>query len=483
MSEAVARAGVVNLLGGACGSAVGLLLAALVGRTLGTEGAGTYFVAVAVFLIASNVLELGADTGLVRFVSAAVATGRTATVRALVVGAVRPVLVVGAVFVGLVAVGAASGVNPTDFSGWQLTGGAAIAVASSGVASALSLTRGLGDPVTYPLLQNVTLPLLRLTAVALVVGLIGASATDVVVAWMLPTVVVAVLAGLAARRALRYRTAGLGREPADVRAFWAFSASRGVAAAIEIALEWIDVLIVAALASAEAAGVYAVVTRAARAGEVVQQAARIAVGPQISAALARNDVLRARQLYGLVTAAMIWVAWPFYVVVAVFAEAVLDLFGPGFDAGATSLRILVAAMAVATAAGTVQTIVLMGGRSRWQLADKAGALVLNVVLTVALVPAWGIEGAAVAWAVTIVVDTAVVVWQVQGLMGVRPIGTYPLVAAAVSMVGVGGACLVGRAWFGSSLTVLLCTTAVAAAGYLVMSAVLRDRLGLTRLSE
>ncbi len=478
----IAGAGVVNLLGGACGSLVGLVLAALVGRSLGTEGAGGYFVAVAVFLIASNVLELGADTGLVRFVSAAVATGRAGTVPALVAAAWRPVLLVGGAFVGAVALASAIGVNPTDLSGWQLTGGAALAALSSGVAIALSLTRGLGDPLTYPLLQNVALPLLRLAAVAVVVALVGASTTDVVAAWMLPTVVVAVLAALAARRALRHHTAGLVREPGEVRAFWGFSASRGAAAAVEIALEWVDVLIVAALASAEAAGVYAVVTRAARAGEVVQQAARVAVGPQISAALARGDLLQARRLYGLVTAAMIWLAWPFYVVVAVFAEAVLNLFGPGFDAGATSLRILVAAMAVATAAGTVQTIVLMGGRSSWQLADKSGALVLNVVLNLVLVPLWGIEGAAVAWAVTIVADTAVVVWQVQRLMGVRPVGTHAWVAVAVSTLGVGGACLLGRALFGSSLTVLLGTTAVTAVGYLAVSAVLRDRLGLTRLN-
>ena len=481
-TRGIAGAGVVNLLGGACGSLVGLVLAALVGRSLGVEGAGSYFVVVAVFMIVSNVAELGADTGLVRFVSAAVATGRTATVPALVRAAVRPVVTVGAVFVAVVAIGSAGGIGPAGVSGPLLTAGAAVAVLSSLVAIALSLTRGFGDAVTYPLLQNVSLPLLRLLAVVLVIAVSGASATGVVVAWMAPTLVVAVLAGLAARRALRSRTAHLTGEPADVRAFWGFSASRGIAAAVEIALEWIDVLIVAALASTEAAGIYAVVTRAARAGEVVQQAARIAIGPQISAALARDDLPRARRLYGVVTAAMIWLAWPFYLVVAVFAEAVLGVFGPGFDAGATSLRILVAAMAVATAAGTVQTIVLMGGRSRWQLADKSGALVLNVVLNLVLVPVWGIEGAAVAWAVTIVADTAVVVWQVQRLMGVRPEGTYPVVAAVLSTVGVGGACLLSRSLFGSSLSVLLVTAAVVAAGYLAVSVVLRDRLGLTRLS-
>ncbi len=476
----LAGAGVVNLVGGACGSLIGLLLAALVGRTLGTGGAGSYFIAIAAFMIVSNVAELGADTGLVRFVSAAAATGRTATVSALVRTALRPVLVVGAGFVLLVAVVALTDGGPAGVSPPLLVAAAAVAVTSSLLAIALSLTRGFGDATTYPLLQNVLLPVLRLLAVSAAL-LAGATATGVITAWMAPTIVVALVAVLIARRQLRRHVADLVPEPADAHAFWSFSASRGLAAAVEISLEWIDVLLVAALTSAEAAGIYAVVTRSARAGEVVQQAARIAVGPQISAALARGDLPRAQEIYGIVTAAMIWLAWPFYLVVAVFADTVLSLFGPGFSSGATSLVILVAAMAVATAAGTVQTIVLMGGRSRWQLADKTGALILNVVLNVLLIPIWGIEGAAVAWAVTILADTAVVVFQVQRLMGVRPHGSYPGVAALLSVVVVGGLCVLSRLIFGSSVEVMVGTTAVVGLVYLAASAPLRNRLGLTAL--
>ena len=145
---------------------IGLLLAALVGRTLGTAGAGSYFLAIAAFMIVSNVAELGADTGLVRFVSAAKATGRTATVGALVKVAVRPVLVVGVGFVLLVAVVALAGGAPAAVPAPLLVAGAATAVVSSLLAIALSLTRGFGDATTYPLLQNVLLPVLRLVAVS-----------------------------------------------------------------------------------------------------------------------------------------------------------------------------------------------------------------------------------------------------------------------------------------------------------------------------
>ncbi|MFI5426975.1 oligosaccharide flippase family protein [Aeromicrobium sp. UC242_57] len=166
---------------------------------------------------------------------------------------------------------------------------------------------------------------------------------------------------------------------------------------------------------------------------------------------------------------MIWLGWPFFLVLIVFGDSVLSIFGPGFEDGATSLGILAVAMAVALAAGTVQTILLMGGRSSWQLADKSIALALNVALNLALIPVWGIEGAAVAWAVTIVVDTVIVIYQVQHLMDVRPDLRLLATAAAVSVLVAGVPILGSRLVFGSTVPVMLATVAVVGAAYLAVS--------------
>lgn len=487
-SRGIAWAGAVNLVGGATGSVIGLLLAAIVGRGLGTDGAGTYFLVVAVFMIVSNVAELGADTGLVRFVSAARATGRLRQVPALVVIAIGPVLLGGVVVVVLTAGWVRD--RPDDLAGLSpglVVAASVLAVLSSLIAVALSVSRGLGDVLAYPLLQNILLPLLRLVGVLAVVTA-GGGVAAVLTAWMGPVPLVLALSVVAAvtltaRHAgsLRPQTLAASDQRRLSREFWSFSATRGLSSAVEILLEWFDVILVGALTSPREAGIYAVVTRCARAGEVVQQAARIAVGPQISAALARGAVTEAREIYGLVTAAMIWLAWPFFIVLALFGDAVLTAFGPGFDDGAPSLAILSLAMGLATAAGTVQTILLMGGRSSWQLADKSAALVLNVALNLVLVPLWGIEGAAVSWAVTIVADTLLVVYQVQRLMDVRPAGRYLWVAAGLAVGVVGGIGAVARLALGSSVPVLLGTVVIAAAAYLAASWPLRHRLGLVAL--
>lgn len=487
-ARGIAWAGAVNLIGGATGSVIGLVLAAIIGRSLGTEGAGSYFLVVAVFMIVSNVAELGADTGLVRFVSAARATGRLHEVPFLVRIATRVVLLGGVVVVALATLWAWA--EPGRLAGMPRAFVIIASVLAAGAAMTavmLAVTRGFGDVLTFPLLQNIALPLLRLVAVGAVV-LAGGGTLSVLTAWLAPVPVVLTLATVVALATMLRRSGRIGAERASsdhdrrvTREFWSFSATRGVSSAVEILLEWFDVIVVGLLTSPEEAGIYAVVTRCARAGEVVQQAARIAVGPQISAALARGAVVEAREIYGLVTAAMIWLAWPFFIVLAVFGDAVLSIFGPGFTDGAGSLAVLSVAMGLATAAGTVQTILLMGGRSTWQLADKSAALALNIALNLVLVPVWGIEGAAISWAVTIIADTLLVVYQVQHLMGVRPVGRHLWIAAALAVGVVGILVLGARLLLGSSVPVMLATVVVVGIVYLAASWPLRGRLGLTEL--
>ncbi len=473
----------MNVAAGAVGAVVNLLIAALVTRHLGVTGAGYYFLVVAVFMIAANTVELGADTGLVRFVSAALAVGRPGEIRVLVRSAIRPVLVAVVLVVAATALVVAVVDPRVGVAAWLLVAASAVAGALSLTAVLLGAVRGYGQVLAHPVLLNLLLPLGRLLTIGAVVAA-GWGVSAVLGAWLVPVPLVLVLAVAVTLRLLRStaRTEidATGRKELGV-GFWRFSAARGFAACVEILLEWVDVLLVGILASPAAAGVYAVVTRCLRASEVVQQAARIVVGPQISAALARGDLARARDLYGIVTAAMIWVTWPFFILMAVFGDQVLRVFGPGFDEGAVPMAVLAGAMALATAAGTVQTILLMGGRSTWQLADKSAALVLNVVLGLLFIPWWGITGAALAWAVTIIVDTAVVVWQVQWLMGVRPAGRHIRPAITQALVLVAVPALAARLVLGSSAWTAIGTAAAIGMLHLAVGWRTRRALGLTRL--
>ena len=65
----LARGGTLNLVGFVLSGLFAFALAIVVTRLVGAHGAGTFFAAVAVFTILSNITELGADTGIVRYVA------------------------------------------------------------------------------------------------------------------------------------------------------------------------------------------------------------------------------------------------------------------------------------------------------------------------------------------------------------------------------------------------------------------------------
>ena len=88
--------------------------------------------------------------------------------------------------------------------------------------------------------------------------------------------------------------------------------------------------------------------------------------------------------------------------------------------------ILSLTMLLATACGPVDSVLLMAGRSWLSLRNSTVALVVNVGLNLVLIPVYGIRGAAIAWAVAIVVRNLLPLVQVR-----RHLSMWPLTRTTV----------------------------------------------------
>jgi O-antigen/teichoic acid export membrane protein len=296
----------------------------------------------------------------------------------------------------------------------------------------LAATRGFGTMRPYVFLQNIVLPALRVVAVGAVVAL-GLGATAVAWGWCAP-LTVALAGGLVVVARRLRRASASSAEPRDARVlaseFWRFVGPRGLAAILGITVTWIPVLLVGALRSTREAGIYAAASRLAIVGAYALQAVGMALAPQISALLARERVDRVELVYQLGTWWLMAFTWPLYLVLAVFAPVVMRMFGAQFVDGAVPLAILSLAMLVNLGTGNVNVVLLMSGRSMWNLINGVGSLVLNLGLNLLLIPPFGITGAAVAWAASIVCVNVAAAIEVHFLVGVRPFGRgYPFVAA------------------------------------------------------
>jgi O-antigen/teichoic acid export membrane protein len=163
---------------------------------------------------------------------------------------------------------------------------------------------------------------------------------------------------------------------------------------------------------------------------------------------ARAGCGRAGAAYQTTTSWMVALNWPIYLALLAFGPVLLEVFGADFAGGEVVLVVLSATMLVATAAGPVDVVLLMGGGSAWNLANTVAALAANLALNFALTPRYGLTGAAAAFAAGILVNNLLPLAQVWRSMGLHPFGPGTGVAAALAagcfgLVGVGVRALAG----------------------------------------
>jgi O-antigen/teichoic acid export membrane protein len=527
----VARGSLVNLAAMVTGAALSFGLTVLVSRWLQPRGAGALFELIALFTIMSQTCELGADTGLTRWISRARAVGGLADVRRVLVIALLPVLVIGT------AAAAATWLAAPELARVFLHGMAARAgagdirlVAPLVPLGAISLclvdaARGFGRMWPYLAIEGLGKPVARLGLVlaALVAGL---GLHGALIGWGLPVVIGLVTAWLIVAGILRKEVpvrggasmharrrvgverrfvpavpaspgqgrGGRGRHRASARGapgrlrrlgteFWRFTAPRGLQATFQVVVLWLDILLVGAMVSRYAAGVYAAVSKLAIVGTFALEGNRLAIGPQLSAFLARRQHDRAADLYQSATRWLMLASWPLYLVFAVFPAVVLGIFGARYTAGAAALVVLSLAMLVNLGTGNVTVVLLMGGKSSWSALNAAAALVVNVGLNIVLLPHIGILGAAIAWGASIVVDNVTAMIEIRWVLGLAPFGSGYLLVAATTVGCFGVTGIAARALLGETLPALSAALAVGLAAFAAVLYLARAPLRLTGISE
>ena len=404
------------------GAGIAFVTTMVVSNGIGAEGSGEFFRLMALFAISISLVTFGADTGLVRTMSAQRALGRYGVLPQLIRYGLIPSLVTSVLLVAGVYI-------YTELVPMAPEYQAAMRVSSAFILVAALMTvffgalRGLHRVVTFTLLQNVLLPTLRFAAVGLVV-LFSGQLMDLVYAWTVPVAITAVVALWRLERAFpseeHVEVLPSEDSPTETfRSFWGFSSARGVATVVETILEWIDVLVVAAFLGAAAGGVYGAVNRCVRVGAMIEHTGRVVTGPSISAALATRQLDRAREIFLSTTRVLTALSWPFYLSLAFFGPVLLGFFGKGFEAGAGIIWVICPAAMLSMSAGGVQSVLLMSGKSRWQLLNKLSSLVVAVTLNFTLVPVWGLYGAVTAWASALLIDTFLASYQVFRLVGIR----------------------------------------------------------------
>ena len=497
--SAMARGGLLNLVGAAGTGIFTFALVTVLTRGLGPASYGAFVSAMGLFTVLSNTAELGADTGLVRTIARLRALDRVRDIRKTLLVAVIPPLVVGSIFALAMwfwapelahIFGKGKGSDQiVEFARWM----APFLPAGGVVLVLLSATRGFGTMIPTVTVDRLGRPFVQ---VALALGLVllarGHQANHGLIAlsWAVPQLIGAVIGlwwlwGLLLKAERRDRRLNGRRRsrPTTVLAekFWRFTAPRGLAGIFQIVVLWLNTLLVGRLADTAKAGIFNAATRYITAGLMVGVAIQHVAGPKLSELMAQKSWDRARGVYQTTTAWLMVATWPLYFTFALFAPTLLRVFGHGFKGGAGALEVLGLTMLVATAVGTVDMVLLMGGKSSWNLINTVVGLTSNIVLNFVLIPRYGGTGAAIAWSSSILFTNLAPLIQVWKFLGMHPFGRgFPKVVLAAG-AAYGALGLVLRVGLGTSFTVFALYQVLAGLLYLALLWRHREALQLTVL--
>ena len=163
-----------------------------------------------------------------------------------------------------------------------------------------------------------------------------------------------------------------------------------------------DVLVLSFFVSPAEIAIYFAATRIIQVVNLVPYAATVGTAHLFSASHTRGDHDELQRLCRQVAATTLRQSPPSLVAIMVGAgDCLLGMFGHGFEAGYTPLVILAAGVLARVAAGPAEDMLNMTGHGGVSASTYLAVVVVNVLLAVALIIPFGLNGAAVASAISL----------------------------------------------------------------------------------
>ena len=441
----------LNILSGTSQNIAGIVAAAaatfaaqiVLTRTLGAESFGVVTVLTQAAFVGSFATRAGMDMAVLRDVAVEVGVGRLDKIR-------RPVAVGAAIAAGVSGVCA---VVAIVFAGWirelfsidddvgrYAVEAAALALPFAALANVwLAATRGLklmrytlyffwaGQPVGWVLLMLAGLRASETTWM-------GAACYSL--SWAL----CAGAAFFAWRKESRaWPEAGL--EPGRLARLMRYAAPRAPAALFAQLLFWTDLFVLTRYAGAEEVGIYSAALRGGQMLLLFFTSVSLMFSPFVADLHNRGQTERLDRLFKTLTRWTVAATVPVMLVLAVAPGSALRVFGSEFAGGQAALLILLAGQFFNIATGASGFVLVMVGRTGWDLVVYAGSLAFNLGLAFWLCPRYGMEGAAVANTATFVVSKAARLALVGRFVHIQPYDRgyvrllAPALAGALTMYG------------------------------------------------
>ena len=190
-----------------------------------------------------------------------------------------------------------------------------------------------------------------------------------------------------------------------------------------------DIMLLGLLVNEKAAGIYAAANRLAEIILMIIASANAVAASLMARLHATGERQELQQLVSMATAGVLLAALPISVLLVIFGHDILRLFGTEFVSGYLPLTILLAAQLVVAMAGSVMLLLTLTGHQSEAAIHMAWGVVLKLILSLVLIPNYGMMGAAVA------TFCGALLWNIRMLQLVRrTVGVDPSVIQVLRML-------------------------------------------------
>jgi O-antigen/teichoic acid export membrane protein len=438
-----------NVLGLGIGAVALFAAQVLMTNTLGDQAFGVVTLTTQFAFIAAAATRFGMDVADVRLVAILVGREQSGRARGLVARSVLIAAAVSIPFAALVFVFA--GPLADAFSALPETAEPAFRAAAFTIPFAalaftyLGATRGLKVMRTTLFAQWIAQPL-GWIALALGLWTFSQTAGTTTLAFGLSWVLALAIAwrGWTVRsRPLAGGTDGEGIPEEHTGALLRFGALRAPATLFSQLIFWADFFVLSILSSsqgsqgASSVGVYGAALRAAQALFLFLTSVSLTFSPFVADLHHRGEREQLDSLYKSVTRWTLAATIPVLLVLAILPGPVLRVFGGDFVEGEEALRILIIGMIVPVVVGTVGFILIMAGRTGWDLLVYLGAFALDIGVAFALArpEVLGIRGAAIAQALTLTLSAIARLLLVRKFLSIWPFDGWYVRLVAPTLAG------------------------------------------------
>jgi len=180
-----------------------------------------------------------------------------------------------------------------------------------------------------------------------------------------------------------------------------------------LVMSWTDVLLLGYYLDETQVAIYSIAFKISTVITIALYAVNAIASPKFSELHASNQNIELKALAMKIAKLNLFLTLPIIVIIAIFSPIILAFFGEDYLAGQSVLLILCAGQFFSSICGSVLTLLNMAGKEKIVRNIVGATALLNIGLNALLINLYGIEGAAIATFVSLIV------WNILGLMAVK----------------------------------------------------------------